>query len=265
MFGGLAALRDGRRRRVRPEHASGGEPAASSDRARADQPMTRSAFALAGGRWSSRSPSASPRAAMGRHQFSGPFNPDEAELLAAGRRAATQLWLPMVAASANTYFPCGRCRSEPWTSWAPDDMQVAHLLSACLPRRARLDGLGRHGTPVGLALPRRSSSCRPPSGCWSSTPTSGSWAPSSSVVLLALGAVIAFPPGNPCRRRASRWWRHRVAGAVVQAAIGPAGGRPRRLRMWFRLPSRDGTWTRENGCDAVAAAGCRWPRADGSS
>jgi hypothetical protein len=64
--------------------------------------------------------------------YTGWFNPDEAELLAAGRRAAMQVWLPMATSSANTYlvlWPTSLGTLD--VLGVPLTMRTAHVLSAC--------------------------------------------------------------------------------------------------------------------------------------
>lgn len=63
--------------------------------------------------------------------FAGPLNPDEAEIMAAGRRAALAWWMPMETASANTYFPLWPAALGVLDALGlPMTLPVAHVLSA---------------------------------------------------------------------------------------------------------------------------------------
>ena len=178
--------------------------------------------------------------------YNGWFNPDEAELLAAGRRAAMQVWMPMETSSANTYLVL-------WPTslgildlmGVPMTLRTAHVLSAGI--YAAIIAM------VWVATARRWGWIRTavyilPTAYWMLARYSdffqmGSELP--SVLLLVIGALVAFKPGKPvsARRLAvvaalaslAPWFKVQSGLLAVALVISACG---------FAYLSRDSVWTR---------------------
>ncbi len=147
--------------------------------------------------------------------FAGWLNIDEGEILAAGRRAAMEPWLPMATASANTYFPL-------WPTslgfldvlGVPMTLRAAHVLSAL--------SYAAIFSMVWVATARRWGWIGPavfilPGAYWILTVHTdfmelGTELP--SVLVLVLGAVVAFPPDRAVSAR-------RLAVVTAIASLAP--------------------------------------------
>jgi hypothetical protein len=147
--------------------------------------------------------------------YTGFFNPDEAELLAAGRRAALQVWLPMSTASENTYlvlWPTSLGSLD--LLGMPLTMRTAHVLSACA--YAAIIAM------VWVTTARRWGWVRPalfiaPAAYWmlaSSTDFFELGSEIPSVMVLVTGAVLAFPHDRPVSGR-------RLATVAAISSLAP--------------------------------------------
>ncbi|WP_156023324.1 hypothetical protein [Terracoccus sp. 273MFTsu3.1] len=178
--------------------------------------------------------------------YTGWFNPDEAELLAAGRRAAMQVWMPMATSSANTYL----------VLW-PTTLGLLDLLGVPMSlRTAHTLSTGAYAAVIAMvwiATARRWGFVRTavfivPAAYWMLARYSdffqmGSELP--SVLLLVVGAVLAFTPGRAvsARRLAvvaalaslAPWFKVQSGLLAVGLVISACG---------FAFLSRDSVWTR---------------------
>jgi hypothetical protein len=154
-------------------------------------------------------------------RYAGWFNPDEAELLAAGRRAAMQVYLPMATSSANTYlvlWPTSLGSLD--LLGVPMTLRTAHVLSTL--------AYAAVVAMVWVATARRWGWILPaifiaPAAYWMLARYSDFFELGSEipcVVLLVLAAVIGFPPNRAVSAR-------RLAVVAALASLAP----------WFKVQS----------------------------
>lgn len=154
-------------------------------------------------------------------RYPGWFNPDEAELLAAGRRAAMQIYLPMATSSANTYlvlWPTSLGSLD--LLGVPMTLRTAHVLSTLAYAAVVAMVWVATARHWGWILPAIFIA---PAAYWMLARYTDFFELGSEipcVVLLVLAAMIAFPPNRAVSAR-------RLAVVAALASLAP----------WFKVQS----------------------------